>query len=215
MELKRSMAIPRLLLLGLWAAALRDVVAVAGERGGQPAGGRGGRPLPVAALTALFGGFQALAHGAFHAVVGTSGLSVGYVGHADAHLSAGHVAAGHGLATATHGMHAITGLSGVSAASGPSHAAVSHAAHLAAGGHAMGLSPLMVTSHLLATVLLAWLLGPAVRQVRAIVRRATPQVPVLVPASVPLPFLTVPSPVVARDVVAAVGLRGPPRLARA
>lgn len=33
MELKRSMAIPRLLVLGLWAAALRDVAAVAGERG--------------------------------------------------------------------------------------------------------------------------------------------------------------------------------------
>lgn len=33
MELKRSMVIPRLLLLGLWATALRDVVAVAGERG--------------------------------------------------------------------------------------------------------------------------------------------------------------------------------------
>ncbi|KAM6255106.1 tyrosine-protein kinase receptor TYRO3 isoform 3-T3 [Spheniscus humboldti] len=32
MELKRSMAIPRLLLLGLWAAALRDVVAVAGMK---------------------------------------------------------------------------------------------------------------------------------------------------------------------------------------
>ncbi|XP_030805486.1 tyrosine-protein kinase receptor TYRO3 isoform X2 [Camarhynchus parvulus] len=30
MELKRSMAIPRLLVLGLWAAALRDVAAVAG-----------------------------------------------------------------------------------------------------------------------------------------------------------------------------------------
>lgn len=33
MELKRSMAIPRLLVLGLWAAVLQDVAAVAGERG--------------------------------------------------------------------------------------------------------------------------------------------------------------------------------------
>lgn len=33
------MAIPRLLVLGLWAAALRDVAAVAGERGWQPGGG--------------------------------------------------------------------------------------------------------------------------------------------------------------------------------
>ncbi|XP_061318304.1 tyrosine-protein kinase receptor TYRO3 isoform X1 [Pezoporus flaviventris] len=32
MELKRSMAIPRLLLLGLWAAALRDVATVAGMK---------------------------------------------------------------------------------------------------------------------------------------------------------------------------------------
>ncbi|NXB10632.1 TYRO3 kinase, partial [Cnemophilus loriae] len=32
MELKRSMAIPRLLVLGLWAAALRDVAAVAGMK---------------------------------------------------------------------------------------------------------------------------------------------------------------------------------------
>lgn len=57
MELKRGMALPRLLLLGLWAAALRDGAAAAGEalaalrgRGGsgRATGGRGARRPPAA-----------------------------------------------------------------------------------------------------------------------------------------------------------------------
>ncbi|GAB49318.1 hypothetical protein [Mobilicoccus pelagius] len=153
------------------------------------------RPLHPVVLTPVLGAFQAFAHAVFHVVDGTGVVDVAaHAGHPGHAAAASHVAGG------------------LRAAAGPTSEVVTHTATHA---HAMGLSPLMVTSHLLATVLLAWLLGPAVRQVRTLVRRATPHVPVIA-ARVPLPASFAHPPlVVSRDVVAAVGLRGPPGLLRA
>lgn len=166
------------------------------------------RPLPVAGLTVVLGAFQAVAHLVFHLVSGHGGLVV-----------ASH-AASHG-AHVPGSTHVVPGVHGLARAAAAGHGARAGGAvpetisTVATHGHALGLSPLMLTSHLLATVLLAWLLGPALRQVRALVRRATPRVPVLTPAvCTPTAFLRPPC-LLPRDVLAAVGLRGPPALARA
>ena len=160
-----------------------------------------GRPLPTAGLTVVLGAFQGAAHLTFHLVAGHGGLvPTGPAPHGTATVHA--LPGAHGLARAvtTHGLHQ---------GAAPAPAGVAAAAEHA---HALGLSPLMLTSHLLATVMLAWMLGPAVRHVRALVRRATPRVVVPTPAlTAPIAFLRPPC-LLPRDVVAAVGLRGPPAL---
>lgn len=136
-------------------------------------------------LAVFFGAFQVIAHGVLHTVA-TSGAVI-------TTPSPGH---------AHHGGH--LGL--------PVGQAV---AMVPPAPHAHGVSPLMLTTHLLATVLLAWLLGPARQQVRRAIRRV---LRVAVPVSRATPRVRATAPVVAsaaRDVVVAVGLRGPPRFVRA
>ncbi len=162
------------------------------------------RPLPPATLTVLLGAFQMLAHGVFHVVAGPGRVVLDAQAHHGVHVghAAGVSAAGVSEAAVAQTATAATHLS--------AHPAAHAAADVATHTHAMGLSPLMLTSHLLVTVVLAWALGPGLRQVRELVRRATPVTPVLRPLPLRPPSFVLPPVTRSRDVVAAVGLRGPP-----
>lgn len=138
-----------LVLVGILALTLGALLSVAE------------RPWRARTLAPILGVFQIAAHGILHEVAGTGPVPVhALVDPRHHHLSAS-VGGAHETMAAQF-MHAM-----------PAHDAAMHAMPL----HAHGLSPLMVTTHVLLTVVLAWLLGPATAQVRALVRRAVVVLP--------------------------------------
>lgn len=149
------------------------------------------RPPRVTTLAAVFAAFQVLAHVVFHEVTGAVSMSMPAAGGQGLH------AGGHG----GHGGHEM-----VQAAL--AHAATGEAIQALPAAHTP--SPLMVTTHLLATVVLAWIAGPAAQQVRGVLRRVLLPLPRLDVDVVRHAADALVVPRISREVGVTVSLRGPP-----
>lgn len=139
----------------------------------------------TAGLAAVFAAFQIAAHGILHTVAGSGPVPL------DA-ISTHHHAGAALVATAAHG-HELSTL------------AATHA-------HAPVLSLLMPASHLAMTLMLAWLLGPALTFARAAMDLLVAIVFGPTPVSAPRPLLgsCLARLTASRDVGLHMTLRGPP-----